>query len=83
MATQSHLSPDGGWIQYDDSTNQGYLDPNGGWIQIVGVGGGPSGLIKVYISSAWVQKPIKVWNGSSWVTKPLKFWDGSAWITTT
>jgi len=40
------------------------------------------GQIKVWLSGAWVAKPVKVWNGSAWVINPLKFYNGSTFITT-
>lgn len=37
--------------------------------------------IKVWISGAWVLKPLKRWDGSAWVPAILKRWTGSAWAT--
>ena len=39
----------------------------------------PTGTMKWWNGSTWVEKPVKVWNGSAWVTKPVKRWTGSAW----
>lgn len=39
------------------------------------VGGRP----KVWMGSAWANKPAKYWNGTSWVEKPMKVWTGSTW----
>ena len=40
-----------------------------------------SGGIKVYISGAWVAKPVKVYMGGAWVAKPVKRHNGTAWVT--
>ncbi len=40
------------------------------------------GLIKVWLGSSWIEKPVKVWTGSGWVQKPAKVWDGSQWTLT-
>jgi hypothetical protein len=45
-------------------------------------GTAPSGVagVKVWMGSAWVEKPAKVWTGSAWTAKPVKTWNGSAWV---
>lgn len=42
----------------------------------------PTGTVKVWDGSAWVERPVKVWTGSAWETKPTKFYDGTQWVTT-
>lgn len=31
---------------------------------------------KVWVTNAWVAKPVKYWNGTAWVTKVVKVWSG-------
>lgn len=77
----SYTEPAGNAVDFQDDPGT-YTEPLGNAVNFQDESDAPAGSqTKVWISGAWVLKPLKRWDGSAWVPAILKRWTGSTWAT--
>lgn len=40
----------------------------------------PTGGIKAFNGTSWVDATVKRWDGSAWINAAVSVWDGTSWL---